>query len=594
MTVQPIRLFGDPVLRTPAAPVTDVRRRAAQARRRPHRHDARRGRRRARRAPARRRPAGVHLRLRRVQRTPGQPHVRRRRRRGAGRPRGLPVDPRASAGTAAATCTSSPAAGTSTASRSTIEGSELLARCIQHEIDHLDGVLFVDRLDADDPQGRDGRDPRRPSGSARRSRRGEGRARTRSSGRPGSGVRLVFAGTPEPAVPSLLALLESPRHEVVAVVTRPDAPSGRGPHAAPLAGRRAGRRGRAARCSPRDRPRDPEFLAALRDLGPGLLPGGRLRRARAAGRARRARATAGSTCTSRCCPPGAVPRPCRPRSATATRSPAPPPSGSRRAWTPGRCSAWSPRPSRADDTAGALLRPPRRAPAPPCCSATLDGIADGTPHPAPAAGRGRLARAQGDGGRRPRRLGRAAARRSTGSSARSRPSPGRGRRSATSALGIGPVRTAAGRARAEARRAARREAARARRHRRRTACELGEVRPVGQARDARARLGPRRAHRARRAAAMTPPGEPGAAAPAGPPRQRAAAGAHRPAPARRRSTRPGSRRWTLLHRGARARRVRQPRAARDPARATGCATATRRWPPSSATAPCAPAACSTP
>jgi peptide deformylase len=28
-----------------------------------------------------------------------------------------------------------------------IEGSDLLARCIQHEIDHLDGVLFVDRLD---------------------------------------------------------------------------------------------------------------------------------------------------------------------------------------------------------------------------------------------------------------------------------------------------------------------------------------------------------------------------------------------------------------------------------------------------------------
>jgi peptide deformylase len=28
----------------------------------------------------------------------------------------------------------------------TIEGSALLARCIQHESDHLDGVLFVDRL----------------------------------------------------------------------------------------------------------------------------------------------------------------------------------------------------------------------------------------------------------------------------------------------------------------------------------------------------------------------------------------------------------------------------------------------------------------
>ena len=30
-----------------------------------------------------------------------------------------------------------------------IEGSDLLARCIQHETDHLDGILFVDRLDAE-------------------------------------------------------------------------------------------------------------------------------------------------------------------------------------------------------------------------------------------------------------------------------------------------------------------------------------------------------------------------------------------------------------------------------------------------------------
>ena len=29
----------------------------------------------------------------------------------------------------------------------TIEGSALLARCVQHEADHLDGVLFIDRLD---------------------------------------------------------------------------------------------------------------------------------------------------------------------------------------------------------------------------------------------------------------------------------------------------------------------------------------------------------------------------------------------------------------------------------------------------------------
>jgi peptide deformylase len=29
----------------------------------------------------------------------------------------------------------------------TVEGSHLLARCVQHETDHLDGVLFIDRLD---------------------------------------------------------------------------------------------------------------------------------------------------------------------------------------------------------------------------------------------------------------------------------------------------------------------------------------------------------------------------------------------------------------------------------------------------------------
>jgi peptide deformylase len=29
----------------------------------------------------------------------------------------------------------------------TIDGSDLLARCIQHEVDHLDGILFIDRLD---------------------------------------------------------------------------------------------------------------------------------------------------------------------------------------------------------------------------------------------------------------------------------------------------------------------------------------------------------------------------------------------------------------------------------------------------------------
>lgn len=41
-------------------------------------------------------------------------------------------------------------------------------------------------------------------------------------------MRVVFAGTPEVAVPSLTLLLESPQHEVVGVISRPDAVSGRG------------------------------------------------------------------------------------------------------------------------------------------------------------------------------------------------------------------------------------------------------------------------------------------------------------------------------------------------------------------------------
>ncbi|GII53894.1 methionyl-tRNA formyltransferase [Planotetraspora thailandica] len=50
-------------------------------------------------------------------------------------------------------------------------------------------------------------------------------------------MRLVFAGTPDTALPSLRALLDSPRHEVAAVVTRPDAQSGRGRqvHPSPVA-----------------------------------------------------------------------------------------------------------------------------------------------------------------------------------------------------------------------------------------------------------------------------------------------------------------------------------------------------------------------
>ena len=46
-------------------------------------------------------------------------------------------------------------------------------------------------------------------------------------------MRVVFAGTPEPALPSLIRLIESARHDVIAVLTRPDAAAGRRGRPAP-------------------------------------------------------------------------------------------------------------------------------------------------------------------------------------------------------------------------------------------------------------------------------------------------------------------------------------------------------------------------
>jgi methionyl-tRNA formyltransferase len=84
-------------------------------------------------------------------------------------------------------------------------------------------------------------------------------------------VRLVFAGTPEVAVPSLRALLASERHEVVAVVSRPDARTGRG---------RSLRRSPVAAVADEagievltpSTARDPDFAERLRALAPDAVP----------------------------------------------------------------------------------------------------------------------------------------------------------------------------------------------------------------------------------------------------------------------------------------------------------------------------------
>ena len=84
-------------------------------------------------------------------------------------------------------------------------------------------------------------------------------------------MRLVFAGTPEAAVPALRALVDSPNHDVVAVVTRPAARAGRGRRelTSPVAALAA--EAGLPILSPH-RAGEPEFLEALAALEPDCCP----------------------------------------------------------------------------------------------------------------------------------------------------------------------------------------------------------------------------------------------------------------------------------------------------------------------------------
>ncbi|MGE2720024.1 methionyl-tRNA formyltransferase [Mycolicibacterium celeriflavum] len=80
-------------------------------------------------------------------------------------------------------------------------------------------------------------------------------------------MRIVFAGTPEPALPSLRRLIESPRHDVVAVLTRPDAASGRRGKPAPSPVARLALEHDIPVLRP-SKPNSDEFIAELTELGP--------------------------------------------------------------------------------------------------------------------------------------------------------------------------------------------------------------------------------------------------------------------------------------------------------------------------------------
>ena len=597
MAVQPIRLFGDPVLRTPAEPVVDfdeeLRTLVADltdtmldaARRRPGR------------AADRRRAAGVHLRRRRRQ--PGTWSTRRSTLVGdeeqVGHEGCLSI-PGLSLGLPAAPARRGPRAGTCTASRSTVEGTELLARCVQHETDHLDGVLFVDRLDPETRKRamaeiRDGR-------VVRRSRRRWSRsARTRRSARRGSARAARLRRHPRAApCRRCAALLDSPARGGRRASPGPDAPAGRGRHAAP-------RRRSAA-------------LADEAGHRGAHAATGRATRTSSPRCARSRRTAARSSPTARWCRAAAldVPRhgwvnlhfsllpawrgaaPVQARDAGRRRGHRRDRrSCSRRAWTPGRCSAWSPRRSGPTDTARRPARPARRVRAPRCWSRTLDGIEDGTLVARAAAGRraSRIApKITVDG--RAGRLG--------GAGARGRPAGPRRAPRRPGAWTDVPRRAA--RARPGACRVAGRAGARARAS---CASRSGGCwsAPATHAGASWARCSRRASGRCRRAdwargvahrAAASGSREPrrggprrataGAAAGAAAARPRRGRRGDRPGRRRREPTRPGGPRSSCCAPSTSATPTRTWPCRRCCASA-GCAAGTRRSPPSSATARCA-------
>ncbi|GAB3075176.1 methionyl-tRNA formyltransferase [Corynebacterium aquatimens] len=84
-------------------------------------------------------------------------------------------------------------------------------------------------------------------------------------------MRLIFAGTPEPAVESLRALIDS-RHEVVTVLTRPDARKSRGRTLHPSPVKALAEEHGIEVLTPETLKANDEIRQRLRDLAPDCIP----------------------------------------------------------------------------------------------------------------------------------------------------------------------------------------------------------------------------------------------------------------------------------------------------------------------------------
>ena len=152
-------------------------------------------------------------------------------------------------------------------------GTGLMARCVQHETDHLDGVLFLDRLDAASRK-----EAMKQIRAAEWYNADKPPADQAEPAQPGhlrrgavSGLRLVFAGTPgrRPCPAST----RSPRPGTSCSPSSPGPtrpPAGAGTWSGRPPGR--GPTSTASRCSLRSGPREPEFQQRLRELAPDCVP----------------------------------------------------------------------------------------------------------------------------------------------------------------------------------------------------------------------------------------------------------------------------------------------------------------------------------
>lgn len=126
-----------------------------------------------------------------------------------------------------------------------IEGEGLLARCLQHEIDHLDGILFIDRATtisevppeseeepSDEATQASGEETEQAASADLTAETPVSQVMEKEAGQiqvPAEGntpLTAVFMGSPEFAVPSLEALVKA-GVKVRLVITQPDRPYGR-------------------------------------------------------------------------------------------------------------------------------------------------------------------------------------------------------------------------------------------------------------------------------------------------------------------------------------------------------------------------------